>query len=516
LVKAILLNSADDVGASGIDFESGYGSVNSFKALRAVQQGRYISGNLTQNETQTTTLSIPAGIRQVKITLCWYDQPATPNASKALTNDIDLKLINNTTNEHWQPWVLNHFPHADSLKQAAVRKRDSLNNNEQITLENPVPGNYTIQVHGYAIPFGTQAYTISWQLDTANRFTWYYPAKADNVYGGKNNTLRWASSFDNTNSGRIEYSTDGGQHWQLISDNISLSTGYYQWPAPDTFAAALLKLTAGSLSFISDTFTISSSLKASTGFNCADSFLLTWNKPTGVNRFMVYALGEKYLHPLQMTTDTNIVLSKVLSPALHYTIAPLQEHGYTGVKAYTFDYTMQGVGCYIKNFLADWMTSSTARLTIELGALYGVQKITVEKLGIDGYNFWQSIEPVTLLQYQLTDNSLQKGVNTYRLKIQRFDGSVIYSLPETVYNLKDTKYILYPNPISSTASLHIISSDPGNSSITLFSTTGQQVLHKQLVDLHEQLPLQALQKGSYFYIIRNGAKKEQTGSIIVY
>lgn len=515
LVKTLLLNTADDVAAPGIDFQTGYGSVNAFKAILATQQGLYASDHIAPGQTHTTALTIPAGIRQVKITLCWYDPPATPNTPKALVNDIDLELVNTTTGEHWQPWVLSHFTHADSLAKLPVRKRDSLNNNEQITLDNPAPGTYAIQVKGYAIPSGTQAFTIAWHLDTADRFRWYYPVKADYIRGGENNTLRWSATFNNNTPGQLEYSTDGGHQWQLISNNANLAKGYYTWPAPDTFTTALLKVTAGSQSFVSDTFSISSRLRASTGFNCPDSFLLTWNKPAGVESFMVYTLGDQYLSPLLTTTDTNVVLKKATYPALHYTVAPLLSGGFTGLKAYTFDYTTQGVGCYIKSFLAD-LVNNAARLLLELGTRYAIQKITIEKLGNAGYNDLQSIEPVTALQYQLTDNALHRGVNTYRVKILRTDGTVIYSQPESIYHFQDAGYIVYPNPVRSGTMLHILTATPGNSSIVLFNAAGQQVLQRKLVEVHEQLPLQALQKGVYFYMIRKDGHKEQTGSVLVY
>lgn len=516
LVKTILLNTADDVAAPGIDFQTGYGSVNAFKAIGAVHQGLYAAGHVAQAQTQTTTLSIPAGIRQVKVTLCWYDVPATPNAPKALVNDLDLELIHTSTGEHWQPWVLSHFPHADSLQKLPARKRDSLNNNEQITLDNPLPGTYTIQVKGYAIPSGAQAYSLSWRLDTADRFQWYYPAKGDYVQGGRNNILRWASSFTDNNPGHIEYSTDDGTHWQSITHTANLAQGFYTWQAPDTFTTARLRITAGAHSFLSDIFTISSRLDMNTGFNCTDSFLLTWHKPAGIEACTVYVLGEKYLQPLLTTGDTMLVLGKAANPALHYTVAPVLADGYTGMKAFTFNYTTQGIGCYIKSFLADFVNATTARLLIELGTRYAIQKITIEKLGISGYRDIQTIEPVNALQYVVTDNALHRGVNTYRLKIYRTDGVIIYSQPETVYNFKDAGYIVYPNPVSAATPLHILTADPGNSTITFFNAAGQQVLHRQLTDVHEQLPLHGLQKGLYFYIIRRAGNKEQTGSMLIY
>ncbi len=515
LTKAILLNTADDVAATGIDFQTGYGNVNAFKAMQAAQQNTFTVGQITQGQTQSIPFPIPASIRQVKITLCWYDPPAAPNTPKSLINDLDLELVNTSTGERWQPWVLSHFPHTDSLTKAAVRKKDTLNNNEQVTLNDPSPGNYTIQVKGTSIPSGPQAFAIAWSQDTADRFRWYFPVKGDNIRAGENNIIRWNSSYTNSTPARLEYSTDAGQHWKLITNSTDLAKGYYQWLPPDTFTTTLLKISTTNDAFLSDTFTISSRLKAKTGFNCSDSFLLAWNRPSGINSFVVYTVGEKYLTPLRTTNDTTIVLNKTLSPARYYTVAPVLKAGYEGLKAYTFDYTAQGTGCYVKSFLAD-LVNNTASLSIELGTSFGLQNITVEKLGISGYNSLQSITPVTTLQYQLTDNNLKRGLNTYRLKINRADGTTIYSQPETVYYLQDAGYIVFPNPIRAASLLNILSAVPGNSSIILYNAAGQQVMQKKLTDLHEKIPLLTLQKGIYFYLINKDGKKEQTGSLLIY
>ncbi|HVF97858.1 MAG TPA: S8 family serine peptidase, partial [Flavisolibacter sp.] len=50
LVKAVLINSADDVGATGIDFLTGYGSLNTYKAVQTIKQATCFQGNVTQNE----------------------------------------------------------------------------------------------------------------------------------------------------------------------------------------------------------------------------------------------------------------------------------------------------------------------------------------------------------------------------------------------------------------------------------------------------------------------------------
>ncbi|MBK7869385.1 MAG: S8 family serine peptidase [Saprospiraceae bacterium] len=177
LIKATLINSADDVGNSGIDFESGYGRANAWRAMQILQQKQYYNEIITKEETLTFPINIPTNAKNLKITLAWSDIPAAPNAEKALVNDLDIILYHAASQQNWLPWVLNHFPHPDSLAQLPTRKADHLNNVEQITLENPIPGNYDIQVNGFNITTNFQEFSIVYQFDTLNHFQWTFPAQ---------------------------------------------------------------------------------------------------------------------------------------------------------------------------------------------------------------------------------------------------------------------------------------------------------------------------------------------------
>jgi hypothetical protein len=53
LVKAILLNSADDVGPTGIDFISGFGMADGYKALLELTNAQYFSGSISNGNTDT-------------------------------------------------------------------------------------------------------------------------------------------------------------------------------------------------------------------------------------------------------------------------------------------------------------------------------------------------------------------------------------------------------------------------------------------------------------------------------
>jgi hypothetical protein len=174
LIKAILINSADDVGNAEVDYKNGFGSLNANNALKILQVNRFFAGSVSNSSSQSFTITLPAGIKKLKATLVWNDPPAAPNATKALINDLDLDLKEISSGQIWQPWVLNPFPHVDSLSQAAKRKRDTLNNVEQITIDNPFAGNYQLRVTGLC-HYGSTSFHIAWQLDSVDKFEWQFP-----------------------------------------------------------------------------------------------------------------------------------------------------------------------------------------------------------------------------------------------------------------------------------------------------------------------------------------------------
>jgi hypothetical protein len=362
LIKAVLLNSADDVGPKGVDFTSGYGSANAYKALLTINNTQHFTGNVANGVTDVYNLAVPPNIKQLKLTLVWNDPPAAANAAKALKNDLDLQLTFPSANQVWQPWVLTPFAKADSLQLLPVRKRDSLNNVEQISIDNPAAGNYQITVKGYSITTSSpQPYYIAYQFDTLDKFSWYYPAGQDNIFTGRRNILRWQCSYSNS-TGQLEYSLNKGNSWQIIDNAVDLAKGYYNWMPPDSFSTGLLRLSFASSNFISDSFTISKRFDVFIGFNCPDSFMLYWRKIPGVNNYQVYRLGDKYMELLLTTTDTAAILAKQTNTSLYYAVAPLINNR-AGVRSYGYNYTTQGAGCYVRTFIGQ-LINNTARLDL--------------------------------------------------------------------------------------------------------------------------------------------------------
>ena len=505
LVRAILLNSADDVGQVGIDYSSGFGSLNALNAVKTIQSGRIISGSVSNSAIQAFSISVPSGLKKLKLTLTWNDPPASPNVPKALVNDLDLELINVSTQEIWKPWVLNNFPHLDSLKQLPVRKRDSLNNVEQITLNNPAAGAYQFKVTGKNVSTASQNFSIAYQFDSIDVFEWNFPTKNDFLFSSTTNTLRWSSSF-NASTGALEYSINNGASWQQINNAVDLSTGHYKREAPAINSEVIFRMTIGTKQFISDTVTISQRILTGVGFHCPDSFLIFWKKIPGVNSYRVFRLGDKYLEPLFNTTDSFSVLAKNTNPSQHYAVAPIIGNR-ESVKSYTFNYTTQGVECYIRSFLTS-LQNNTAQLLLSLGTLYNINKIVLEKHDGKDFKPIQQLATINNLQVNFTDVLLNKGLNIYRIKLDLAGGRAIYSSAETVYYFSGTEYIIYPNPVQQYHPINILADDPFPVvTLQVLNGQGQKLFTQQIIDIVTTIPSGKLSKGIYlFRFIKQGEK----------
>ena len=519
LIRALLIGTSTDPGNEGPDYAYGFGILNANAAL-----GKLIVDHLGMDLDYMEGSIDPGGIKEyfpislhplthkIKLTLCWNDPPASPNAPVAIVNDLNIELINITTGEIWYPWILSRFPHKDSLSAPARRGKDSLNTIEFISVTNPPPGYYKIRVIADSRAVSRQTFFIVPSIELVDMFGWNYPARRDNLFCNESAVLRWSSSYVNQ-TGLLEYKLGETGSWQLIEPSVDLSKKYFRWSAPDSFTIVRFRMTINGKSYESDGSTISKPLNIKVGFNCPDSFLLYWNKPRGIGSYAVYKLGDVFLEEFKRVSDTFIVVGKANNNVLHYTVAPLITTNLTGIKDETLNYSTQGVECYIKSFLVN-LDQSNAILLLNLGTLYQVKSIEAEKLNGAQFKPLQSVN-ISGLQYSLNDNTLHKGGNTYRIKLVLTNGKIIYSNPETVYNFGDSKYLIFPNPADRSQRLIIHSKDLDPSRLVLFNSQGQKVLEKELRDAVEEIPLHSYQKGIYFYIIYKNSQKDHQGSIVI-
>ena len=432
---------------------------------------QYFTGSVSNGSAQDFSIPIPPNIKKLKITLVWNDLPAAANAFTVLKNDLDIR-VTSPASQVFLPWVLNSFPNIDSLNLLPVRKRDSLNNIEQVTIDDPTAGNYTINVSGFSVQGQAQPFSIAYQFDTANTFFWHLPAAADNIFPATYNLLRWSSSFGNS-AASMDYSVDKGITWLPIPTGVNLSTGYAKWIAPDTNTTALLRMNIGVTHFVSDTFTISARPNIHVGFNCPDSVLLYWNKNNGIIKYQLSGLGSKYLEPVIAIADTQYIFKKTSLPYTSFAVSALFA-GKPGVKSYTINYPAQSNGCYINNLTAD-LKNNNGFIQLSLGTIYLVKKIIFQKLSGSDFITLSEVNIINGTGYNTTDVNLQTGYNIYRVAVYLTDGKIIYSRLEQIFYQGNNDVIIFPNPVVAGAMLHLNFRLLNNQVVTLTDAAGRMV-----------------------------------------
>lgn len=510
LAKAILINSADDVNNPGPDFKTGFGNLDAMKAMDCINENKILSGTVSDGISQSFDLAVPAGISLLKITLAWNDTTASAFSPKALINDLDLQLTSATQNTVWKPWVLNTFPNADSLMKPAIRGRDSLNNVEQITLQNPVAGNYKINVKGSNILTRDQKFFIAYSLDSNFYFRWERPAGEDFAESGTSTILKWQTTF--TGNGSLEYKFVSNNDWQKITD-ADLPKNNFNWQLPDTIARVLIRMKINNDYFYSDTFLISTLLKPTTGVNCGDSVLIYWNQLKSISRYQLYRLGKKYLEPFTIVSDTSAVILKTDLDNGYLAVAPILPDSSRGTKSFAFDYTLQGAGCYINSFYVN-LDNNQAHLVLDLGTLNNVQSVSFEKLDAQNYETL-STTAIPEFENNFDVTSLKTGITFFRAKVLLNNGVILYSSIESVTYVEPGKYLLLPVPVRKNSAINLYTTIPDGEMITIADATGRVVLKKEIQFTHEYIQTFGFQAGLYFYRITKKGNKVSSGKLIV-
>lgn len=173
-LKAIAINTCDDVGSEGPDYRLGYGLMNARRAALAVDAD-HIAGrgslikefSLAPSQSALWVVKCD-GAQPLSVTLPWSDVPGPalttitgPDAQNAmLVNNLDLKVeylgpdvmtlpAPTTVISTFLPWTLNPdltTKSATTRALPAVRDVDTRNNVEKVSIASPAAGRYRITV----------------------------------------------------------------------------------------------------------------------------------------------------------------------------------------------------------------------------------------------------------------------------------------------------------------------------------------------------------------------------------
>lgn len=495
-LKAILLASADDTGPRGIDFTYGYGSINTYQALQTIYAKQTHTITLDSRQQHTISITVPPNTTTLQIAVTWSDPAAQPGSPQALLNNIDAYL--SRADNIWYPWVLNSYPHADSLAAPAKRKKDSLNTVEYITLTAPPEGSYDLVITAPLLTAG-QPVSIAYWWEKEKTFEWDYPVAEEILQSDKSIKIFWKGN--STLPGTLSLQINHGD-WNVIQQNVILQ-GDFSWHVPDTLGTARLKMTLGAEDFISDEFTISPQPRMKVAFHCDNDFALTWNPIRGAQQYELYTMGERYLEKLLTITDTLVILTKT-SAGKFFAVAPVLGNT-TSLKSQTMDYTLQGVQCYINLFEATRYGAEQVKIRLDLGTVVNIDHITIYKT-TDQEQVLATQVPGSSQDFQWFDDQLIAGTMQYQAEVVLQDGTAILSDPSTLNIETKGKAILFPNPVSAGEPLTILSEGAGFT-ITIFDNMGSAVHSQRLLDVLDVVNLPALRPGLYLYQFQDPAGK---------
>jgi hypothetical protein len=161
LVKATLINSAVDLldenndGVNDNDYpipnyHEGWGLVNLDGATDGTLQYVEEGTGLATGGTQTFSVTPSGG--PLKVTLVWSDYPSTDTASINLVNDLDLTVTGGPGTFRG-----NVFSGGWSATGGSADRR---NNVENVYVQSPGTGTYSITISGYNVPNGPQKFAL--------------------------------------------------------------------------------------------------------------------------------------------------------------------------------------------------------------------------------------------------------------------------------------------------------------------------------------------------------------------
>ncbi|UEG51134.1 S8 family serine peptidase [Ferruginibacter lapsinanis] len=309
LLKALACNTAEDLGNAGPDFTFGFGMLNVRRAVEAIDSNRYIIDSIANGENNVHTITLPQAAKQLKILLYWPDKEASLNTFSTLVNDLDLTVKDVSLAVH-KPLVLNPSPL--NVTDVAVEGVDHINNIEQIVIDDPAAGTYSINVNGFLLPFGKQDYVVTYEV-TKPSVTVEYPFGGETLVPGDIENIRWDAYGTGNNNFTIEYSVNNGSSWIPIDTNVLASKRVYSWTVPSTITTtALIKVSAKNTALLDQSdfnFSVLGRPVVTTAKICEGAVELKWNTISGATSYDIMKLVGDSMQAVNNTTDTSFILT---------------------------------------------------------------------------------------------------------------------------------------------------------------------------------------------------------------
>ena len=302
LLRAVMMNTADDLLNPGPDYKTGYGRPNMRRAYDVLNSTQYLTSSVSNGVTNTHNITVPAGTEQVRVMLMWPDVAASVNASPTLVNNLNL-VLEDPSSTPFNPWVLDPTANVVNLDAFATRQVDTLNTMEQVTVDNPSSGTWTIEVNGALVPSGPQTYYIVYEF-LEDELHIGFPLKDVRLEPSTDYQIKWDSYGGTGGTFDLDYRIDGGS-WVSIVTGYDATSRNYTWTSPAVspgIHTVEIRVMRGALTVQSDICYIGEVPENfEIDFACDDAVKLTWNDVGGATSYKMYRLGTKYME--EVTTN---------------------------------------------------------------------------------------------------------------------------------------------------------------------------------------------------------------------
>lgn len=161
LMKAMVINSVETgFFANPVPSDQvGWGRPNLDNVLyfdgdkRTLMIEDYSDGMSTGQEYETTVY-VSITTEELRVTLVWVDYPGQSGASPALVNDLNLEVISPTGT------IYKGNVFGDEDESVAGGSFDALNPTENVFIDRPETGTWSIKIHGNNVPQGPQPFAL--------------------------------------------------------------------------------------------------------------------------------------------------------------------------------------------------------------------------------------------------------------------------------------------------------------------------------------------------------------------
>ncbi|MBC8035323.1 MAG: S8 family serine peptidase [Chitinophagaceae bacterium] len=379
LIKAVACNSATDVGNTGPDYIYGFGILNARKAVEIIEKGNFTSGLMANGGSSNLAVFVPANTSQLKIMLYWADQESSPTAGVALINNLNLSVTTPSSTVHL-PLILNPA----AVGATAIEGVDNVNNIEQVVINAPASGNYSVNITGASVPEGPQPFYVVYQIIEPS-VTVEYPFGNETLVPGEVENIRWDAVGGEGNTFTIEYSSDNGVSWTPVSTTVPSGDRTFQWTVPATIGNNnLIRISRNGTSYtdVGDhTFSILGQPSLSSVSNpCPGYVALSWTPVTGATGYEVMQLIGDTMQTIATTTSTDYLVNG-LEINNSYWFAIRANNGSTpGRRSLAASIIPSGGSCTLAAFDNDY--SVTALLSPSSGRLFTGSQLAAESVSI--------------------------------------------------------------------------------------------------------------------------------------